>query len=257
MKAVILAGGMGTRLSEETIMKPKPMVEIGERPILWHIMKIYATFGVTEFIICCGYKGNMIKEYFINYDIYSADTAFRLGSYSNERDISKIEPWKVTLVNTGHRTLTAGRIMKIKQYLENEPFFLTYGDGVANLDIAQLLSTHRKSGKTLTISTTRPEGRFGIVDFDETSGEVQGFQEKVRQSQGWVNIGFMVMEPEVFNYLENEDEMLEEEPFSRLLGDKQINAYTHEGFWSPMDTIRDKQYLEKLWNSGNAPWKIW
>lgn len=257
MKVVILAGGMGSRLSEETIAKPKPMVEIGERPILWHIMKIYAFFGFTEFVICCGYKGNKIKEYFINYYTYGSDSTFHLKDSTVETVKNEVESWKVTLANTGLRTLTSGRILKIKEYVGEEPFLLTYGDGVADVNIAELIECHKKGGKIATITTTRPEGRFGVVKLREEDGKVEGFQEKARRDQGWVNIGFMVMEPEVFSYMGRGEDMLEASPFERLVENGQMQAYQHTGFWSPMDTIRDKAYLENLWNTGQAPWKVW
>lgn len=257
MKVVILAGGMGTRFSEETVKKPKPMIEIGDKPILWHIMKTYAFFGFTEFIICCGYKGNVIKRYFVDYYTLASDNTFNLQEKGCLNEKCEIEPWTVTLANTGLRTLTAGRIMKIKEYLHEEPFFLTYGDGVANINIPELLEFHKKSQKTVTMSTTQPEGRFGVIKFDEDSGTVLRFQEKARRDQGFVNMGFMVVEPSIFDYLGDGSEMLEAGPFERLLSAQQIGAYQHNGFWSPMDTIRDKEYLEDLWKTGNAPWKLW
>ena len=257
MKIVILAGGMGTRFSEETILKPKPMIEIGDKPILWHIMKGYASFGYNEFVICCGYKGPIIKEYFINYSMYQSDTTFHLidATTSNSNDLT--EPWKITLVNTGLKTLTAGRILKAREYLGNEPFMLTYGDGVSDVDISALIDFHLSHGKTVTISTIRPEGRFGVVKLDEISGRIEQFKEKSRKDQGWVNIGFMVCNPEIFDYLGDGSEMLERGPFEKLASEGQMMAYRHEGFWSPMDTIHDKSYLEKLWESEMAPWKLW
>lgn len=241
MKVVILAGGMGTRISEESQLKPKPMIEIGERPILWHIMKWYASFGLCEFIICCGYKGYMIKNYFINY-------------HSSQGE-NTAEPWKVTLADTGLKTKTAGRILKIKEYVGNEPFMLTYGDGVGNVNISELLKCHKESRRIVTITTTQPEGRFGALQIGG-DGTVQNFKEKARKDQSWVNMGFMVMEPQVFDYLGNGSEMLEDSPFERLAGEGQMNAYRHNGFWSPMDTMHDKAYLENLWMHDKAPWKV-
>ena len=235
MKVVILAGGKGTRISEESRLRPKPMVEIGGKPILWHIMRQYASYGFNEFIICCGYKGHMIKEYFV-------------------KNIS--EPWKVTMVDTGLETLTAGRILKVRDYIGGEPFLLTYGDGVSDVNIRELIAFHKKQGKTVTISTTQPEGRFGALRLDDTGSQVLGFKEKARADQAWVNIGFMVMEPSVYPYLGDGSTMLETLPFERLAADGQMEAYNHMGFWSPMDNIHDREYLQKLWDSGNAPWKV-
>lgn len=259
MKAVILAGGMGTRFGEETGLRPKPMIEVGGKPILWHIMKIYASYGITEFVVCCGYKGPMIKEFFMNYYIYQADAKFCLKNGITEVSASQCtaEPWKVTLANTGLETLTAGRILRIKEYVDNEPFLLTYGDGVGDVDINALIEFHYSHDKIVTISTTRPEGRFGVVKMDETSGQIQCFKEKARRDQGWVNIGFMMCNPEIFEYLGDGSQMLEEGPFEMLAAENQMMAYKHEGFWSPMDNTRDRDYLEKLWESGRAPWKTW
>ena len=254
MKVVILAGGKGTRISEESKMRPKPMVTIGEKPILWHIMNWYSKFGFYEFIVCCGYKGHMIKEYFINYSIYQANMSFNLA----EEEVNchkQIEPWKVTLVNTGLNTLTAGRILKVREYLGEEPFMLTYGDGVADVDLFKLIEFHKQHKKIVTLSMTRPEGRFGALKLDEKTFEIQGFKEKARMDQAWVNMGFMVMEPKVFDYLDDGTSMLETIPFENLVKDKELAAYPHDGFWSPMDNIHDRDYLEKLWNEGRAPWR--
>lgn len=257
MKVVILAGGMGTRLSEETAVRPKPMVELGDKPILWHIMKIYAHYGFKEFIVCCGYKGNLIKEYFINYYTYGTDSTFHLNDSSVSVNKCEVEPWQVTLANTGLRTLTAGRILKVRDYIGDEPFMLTYGDGVADINIDELMSFHKRSKKAITITITKPEGRFGTIQIEPDTGNVRGFQEKARMEQGWVNAGFMVAEPSVFDYLGTGSDMLEGEPFEQLVAAGEMAAYRHEGFWSPMDTVRDRNYLEKLWKSGNAPWKLW
>lgn len=254
MKVVILAGGMGTRLGEETVSKPKPMVEIGGRPILWHIMKTYSAYGFNEFVICCGYKGPMIKDYFINYHHYQSDCTYQTADHSLTAEKSQVEPWKVTLVSTGLRTLTAGRILRARAYIGDEPFMLTYGDGVSDINIDELLDFHRKHGKIVTISTTQPPGRFGAVAMDE-SGTISGFKEKARKDQSWVNMGFMVCEPEIFDYLGDGSQMLEAGPFEQLAQDGKMAAYKHPGFWSPMDNIHDRDYLEGLWRSGDAPWK--
>lgn len=254
MKVMILAGGMGTRLGEETVSKPKPMVEIGGRPILWHIMKTYSAYGYNEFVILCGYKGPMIKDYFINYNHYQSDCTYSTADHGMHTEKSLVEPWKVTLVNTGLKTLTAGRILMAREYVGNEPFLLTYGDGVSDINIAELVDFHNKNGKIVTISTTQPPGRFGAVAIDE-KGTVGGFKEKARKDQSWVNIGFMVCEPEIFDYLGDGSEMLEAGPFEKLAAEGKMDAYRHPGFWSPMDNIHDRDYLEKLWKSGNAPWK--
>ena len=257
MKVVILAGGMGTRFSEETSLRPKPMIEIGDRPILWHIMKGYASFGYHEFVICCGYKGPMIKDYFLHYHMYQSDNTFQMQDGTIRDESKTIEPWRVTLANTGLRTLTAGRVLMIRNYVGNEPFMLTYGDGVSDVDLDALLCYHRSHGKLVTISTIRPEGRFGVVKMDETSGQIERFKEKARKDQGWVNIGFMVCNPGIFDYLGDGSEMLERGPFEMLAENGQMMAYRHEGFWSPMDTMHDKAFLEELWKSGQAPWKTW
>lgn len=256
MKAVILAGGKGTRISEESKIRPKPMVEIGGKPILWHIMKCYEKYHVTDFIICCGYKSRVIKDYFLHYYFRSNNITFHLEDNNNHSHGDHAEPWNVTLVETGTETLTAGRLLKIKEYLQNETFMLTYGDGVADIDLNKLLDFHKKQKKIVTISTTQPEGRFGALKLDKQD-MVRGFKEKARTDQSWVNIGFMVMEPEIFKYLGNGNCMLETMPFERLATEEQMAAYKHYGFWSPMDNIHDRDYLETLWKHKNAPWKIW
>lgn len=256
MKVVILAGGKGTRISEESRLRPKPMVEIGGRPILWHIMSHYASFGFTEFIVCCGYKGHMIKEYFVDYYQHNSQLEIRLKDGAVQVLRGSSEPWKVTLVDTGLETLTAGRILRAQSYIGEEPFMLTYGDGVSDVDLHKLLRFHREQKKTVTISTTQPVGRFGTLKLDEKTNQVRGFREKAREDQSWVNIGYMVMEPSVYDYLGDGSMMLETLPFERLAGDGQMAAYRHMGFWSPMDTVHDREYLEQLWNSGAAPWKV-
>ncbi len=259
MKVVILAGGRGTRISEESSLRPKPMVPIGGMPIIWHIMKIYSSYGFNEFIICCGYKGEYIKKYFVNYVMKCKSTKFDFTSRND--DFPKIttdssnENWKIVLANTGLNTLTAGRIKKIEEYIgDDEEFMLTYGDGVADIDISKLIKFHRSAGKILTISTTQPEGRFGAIKIE--NGIVNSFQEKARQDQSYVNIGFMVMNRKIFEYLGDGLDMLEREPFEKLASIEQMAAYKHDGFWSPMDNINDRAYLEKLWRI-NAPWKVW
>lgn len=255
MKVVILAGGMGTRISEESSFKPKPMIEIGDKPILWHIMKWYASFGFNEFIICCGYKGYMIKNYFVNYYMHQGDSRFYLKTGNRQIISNNKEPWKVTLANTGLKTKTAGRILKIREYVGDNTFMLTYGDGVADVNLSELIKLHKKNGKQVTITTTQPEGRFGAVQMG-IDGSVYNFKEKARKDQAWVNMGFMVMEPGVFDYLGDGSEMLEDTPFERLAADGQMDSYRHMGFWSPMDTMRDKAYLEELWESKKAPWIV-
>lgn len=256
MKVVILAGGKGTRISEESRLRPKPMVEIGGKPILWHIMKSYSSYGFNEFIICCGYKGHMIKEYFVHYYMHQSNVTFDLKQDAIHSHESVIEPWKVTLVDTGLETLTAGRILKIRDYIGKDPFMLTYGDGVSNVNILDLLDFHRGSGKVATISSTRPEGRFGALQLDPLTNQVNGFKEKARKDQSWVNIGFMVFQPEIFNFLGDGSTMLEAEPFEQLAAEGQMAAYLHDGFWSPMDNMHDREYLENLWNTGKAEWAI-
>ncbi len=256
MKAVILAGGKGTRIGEESRYKPKPMVEVGGRPILWHIMKRYGLYGVKDFVVCCGYKGHMVKDYFLDYRISHSSVRIDMKEESVEVYADEIEDWEVTLANTGLETLTAGRVLQIQKYIGEEDFFLTYGDGVGDVDIDKLMNCHRKSGRVITITVTKPEGRFGAVQLDEKTGIVHGFKEKARRDQNYVNAGFMVCSRKVFGYLGNGCEMLEDGPFERLAADGQMNAYIHEGFWSPMDSMRDRDYLDGLMSSENAPWLL-
>lgn len=250
MKVVILAGGKGTRISEESRYRPKPMVTIGGKPILWHIMKHYSLYGFHEFIICCGYKGHMIKEYFVNYRLYQNNVLFQLSEVKMQTLGHLPEPWKVTLIDTGLETRTAGRLLRIRDYLQDETFMLTYGDGVSDINIQKLVEYHNRDKKTVTISATKPEGRFGALHLDETSHEVKGFKEKARGDQSWINIGFMVMEPKVFDYLGDGSEMLEGKPFETIARNGEMDAYFHKGFWSPMDNIHDREYLERLWAEG-------
>lgn len=257
MKVVILAGGFGTRISEESHLKPKPMIEIGGRPILWHIMKIYSSYGFNEFIICLGYKGYCIKEYFAHYFLHESDVTFDFKN-KNERFIHNhsAEPWTVTLVNTGIETMTGGRVKRIQQYVGDDTFMLTYGDGVSNVDIDALVEYHRQHGKMATVTSTQPGGRFGALKLSEDN-HVHGFQEKPKGDGYWINAGFFVMEPGVFSYLKDDETVLEREPLQNLAKDDQLVAYKHPGFWQPMDTLRDKNLLEELWESDNAPWKVW
>ena len=257
MKVVILAGGRGTRISEESQLKPKPMIEIGGKPILWHIMKIYSAYGFNEFIICCGYKGQMIKEYFIHYNMYQSNSTFFLKEETMLLHENRIEPWIVTLANTGLNALTAGRILKIKDYIEDDTFLMTYGDGVSDVNIKELVKFHREHGKTATITTTQPSGRFGALKINKSTNQVDGFKEKAREDQASVNAGFMVLNKKIFDYLGDGSQMLEDGPLELVARDGELMAYKHEGFWSPMDTLRDKQYLEMLWESKKAPWEIW
>lgn len=257
MKVVILAGGKGTRISEESLLRPKPMIEIGGKPILWHIMKMYSFYGYNEFIICCGYKGQMIKEYFTHYYVRQADSTFILQDRQVIVHESNIEPWKVTLANTGLETLTAGRILKIKDYIEDDEFLLTYGDGVSDVDINTVINFHHQNGRIATITTVQPEGRFGAIKINSATNQIEGFKEKVRADQAWVNAGFMVLNRKIFDYLGDGSMMLEDKPFETLVSDGQMTAYMYDGFWSPMDTMRDKEYLEGLWERGEAPWKRW
>lgn len=256
MKVVILAGGLGTRISEESHLKPKPMIEIGEKPILWHIMKIYSNFGFNEFIICLGYKGYSIKEYFAHYFLYESDVTFDF-SIPNQQIIHNYnaEPWKVTLVNTGIETMTGGRIKRIQQYIGNETFMLTYGDGVANVNVPELVEFHKNHGKFATVTATQLSGRFGALSFDDSY--VKGFQEKPKGDSGWVNAGFFVLEPQIFSYIAGDNTTWEWEPLENMAKEGQLVGYKHIGFWQPMDTLRDKNLLEELWKSGQAPWKVW
>lgn len=257
MKVVILAGGLGTRISEESHLKPKPMIEIGDQPILWHIMKIYSHYGFNDFIICCGYKGHLIKEYFADYYLHRSDVTFDF-SENNRMTIHEnvAEPWRVTLVDTGLHTQTGGRLKRVERYLGGEPFLLTYGDGVSDIDLNALLEQHRKSEKTVTMTGVQPGGRYGVLDLDGET--VTGFREKAKEDGGWINGGFMVMEPEIFRYLRPEDScVLERTPLETLAREGNLGVYKHTGFWQCMDTQRDKGRLEQLWESGDPPWKVW
>ena len=255
MKAVILAGGLGSRISEETSVRPKPMIEIGGKPILWHIMKIYAAHGVTEFIICCGYKGYVIKEYFANYFLHMSDVTFDMDNNKMEVHQNNAEPWKVTLVDTGETTMTGGRLKRVRQYLDGGDFCFTYGDGVSDINITELLTFHRTHGNLATLTGVQPPGRFGSLNLEGT--KVSSFEEKPHGDGAWINGGFFVLSTKVIDYIDDDSTFWEREPMEKLALDGQLSAYLHTGFWQPMDTLRDKNYLEDLWLSDNAPWKTW
>ena len=256
MKAVILAGGIGSRISEETTVKPKPMVEIGGKPILWHIMKIYSHYGINEFVICCGYKGYVIKEYFANYFLHMSDVTFDMSSNRMEVHQKYAEPWKVTLVDTGDNSMTGGRLRRVKDYLKDEELFcLTYGDGVADVNIGKLIEFHKDQGADATLTATYPPGRFGALDIQHH--KVNSFKEKPKGDGGMINGGFFVLSPKVIDLIDGDATVWEREPLEKLAESGQLTAFQHEGFWQPMDTLRDKIYLEELWQSGKAPWKVW
>jgi glucose-1-phosphate cytidylyltransferase len=254
MKAVILAGGLGTRLSEETIVKPKPMVEIGGKPILWHIMKSYSAHGINDFVICCGYKGYVIKEYFANYFLHTSDVTFDMKNNEMEVHTRKAEPWKVTLVDTGDDTLTGGRLKRVEQYVRDEDAFcFTYGDGVSDVNITKLIAFHKHHGKLASLTAIQPPGRFGALNLD--GQRINSFQEKPQGDGAWINGGFFVLSPKVIDYIQDDITIWEKKPMEQLAQDGQLDAYLHYGFWHPMDTLRDKIHLDELWQSGKAPWK--
>jgi glucose-1-phosphate cytidylyltransferase len=256
MKAVILAGGLGTRLSEETVSKPKPMVEVGGKPILWHILKIYSHYGINDFIICCGYKGYVIKEYFANYFLHQSDVTFDMKGNEMIVHTKRAEPWKVTLVDTGDASMTGGRLKRVAPYLKDEEAFcFTYGDGVADINIEELVTYHKAHGKDATLSAAYPPGRFGALDIHE--GQVMEFKEKPRGDGALINAGFFVLSPKVIDRIDGDGSTWEQEPLKGLAKDGELMSFKHEGFWQPMDTLRDKQYLEKLWETNKAPWKVW
>ena len=256
MKVVILAGGFGTRITEESHLKPKPMIGIGERPILWHIMKEYSHYGFNEFIICLGYKGYVIKEFFSDYFLHTSDVTFDLAKNEMTVHDNFSEPWKVTLVDTGLNTMTGGRVKRIQKYIANEPFMLTYGDGVSDINIKELVEFHKKNGKIATITAINPGQRFGILDIN-SDNQVENFREKNNIDGSFINGGYMVLEPEIFNYIDGDETIFEKEPLENLAKSGQLMAYKHEGFWKCMDTLRDKNQLEEMWNKGQAPWKVW
>ena len=255
MKAVILAGGFGTRISEETTIRPKPMVEIGGKPILWHIMKTYSAYDIHEFIICCGYKGNMIKEYFSNYFLQKSDVTIDMKTNRINVHQNGADPWKVTLVDTGEQTMTGGRLKRVKDYIGDGTFCLTYGDGVCDINIHELIKFHREQKVLATLTAVQPPGRFGILTLKNDS--VVGFREKPHGDGAWINGGFFVLEPEVTDYIKDDGTIWEQDPLIRLAHDSLLSAYRHYGFWQPMDTLRDRMYLEELWASKKAPWKLW
>jgi len=256
MKAVILAGGLGTRISEETYLKPKPMIEIGGKPILWHILKMYSSHGVNEFIICCGYKGYVIKEYFANYFLHMSDVTFDMQSNNMEVHHKKAEPWRVTLVDTGEETMTGGRLKRVGNYLNDEDLFcFTYGDGVSDVDISKSIYFHKQHGKLATVTAVQPPGRYGALSMD--GDKVRGFTEKPRGDGGLINGGFFVLSPKCIELIANDQTSWEAEPLTQLASENQLMAFTHTGFWQPMDTLREKNLLEDLWSSGKAPWRTW
>ena len=256
MKAIILAGGLGTRISEETSVRPKPMIEIGGKPVLWHIMKTYSAHGIHDFVICCGYKGYVIKEYFANYFLHMSDVTFDMEHNRMEVHQRNAEPWRVTLVDTGEDTMTGGRLKRVANYIKDEEAFcLTYGDGVADINITELVAFHRQSGKKATVTAVQPAGRFGALDIENSA--VRGFIEKPQGDGGWINGGFFVLSPDVIQCIEDDSTMWERAPLERLAREGQLSAFFHTGFWQPMDTLRDKTHLEELWASGKAPWKCW
>ncbi len=255
MKVVILAGGVGTRISEETVSRPKPLVDIGGKPILWHIMKLYSAHGINDFIICLGYKGYMIKEYFANYFLHMSDVTFDMANNTRVVHQNYAEPWRVTLVDTHDNTMTGGRLKKVRPYLDDQDFCFTYGDGVGNVDIGALIAYHRQQGTLATLTAAQPPGRFGALSLDR--GKIVRFEEKPQGDGGWINGGFFVLSPKVIDYIEGDDTVWEREPLARLAKEGNLSAFIHRGFWHPMDTLRDKLYLEGLWNSGKAPWKVW
>ncbi len=255
MKVVILAGGLGTRLSEETALRPKPMVEIGDRPLLWHIMKLYSSYGMNDFVICLGYRGYMVKEYFANYYLHTSDVTFDVAANSMDVHQSAAEPWRVTLVDTGAETMTGGRLRRVLSYLDDDDFCFTYGDGVADVDLKRLVEFHREQGTIATVTAVQPSGRFGSMRIEDT--RVSEFTEKPAGDQAWINGGFFVLKREVGDYLENDATIWEREPLRRLAAEGQLSAYQHTGFWQPMDTLREKLRLQELWEADAAPWKVW
>lgn len=255
MKAIILAGGLGTRISEETAVRPKPMIEIGGMPILWHILKVYSHHGINEFVICLGYKGYLIKEYFANYFLHRSDVTIDLRNNSMDVHHKHAEPWRITLVDTGIETQTGGRLKRVAPYIGSETFCFTYGDGLSDVDIGALVEFHRRNGTCATVTAVQPPGRFGALDIRE--GRISRFEEKPSGDGAWVNGGFFVLEPSALEYIANDDTIWERQPLETLAANGQLSAYAHRGFWQPMDTLRDRVKLEELWSSGNAPWKVW
>lgn len=257
MKVVILAGGYGTRLSEETGIKPKPMVEIGNKPIIWHIMKIYAAHGLNDFIICCGYKGEVIKRYFADYYLFSSDVTFDLAGNGMTIHKSNVEPWRVTLIDTGENTMTGGRLKRVRQFLGDEAFCFTYGDGISDIDLTDLIDFHRQQGVLATLTAVQPPGRFGAFSVDEDQILINRFREKPQGDNAWINGGFFVLEPEVIDYINDDATVWEREPMQKLAQENNLAAYRHCGYWQNMDTLRDQMVLQEQWQSGNPPWKVW
>ena len=255
MKAVILAGGYGTRITEETVVRPKPMVEIGGKPVLWHIMKTYSAHGINEFIICLGYKGYMIKEYFANYFLHTSDVTFHMQSNQMEVHSNYSEPWKVTLVDTGENSMTGGRLKLVKRYLDDEDFCFTYGDGLSDVNITESIEFHKKQKRLATLTAVQPPGRFGSIRFNKE--EITAFEEKPQGDGSWINGGYFVLSPKVIDYIDEPGTTWENEPLKRLASEGQLSSYKHDGFWQPMDTLRDKLLLEKMWDSESPPWKVW
>ena len=257
MKVVILAGGLGTRLAEETQVKPKPMAEVGGRPLLWHVMKIYGHYGYDEFVVCLGYKGYLVKEYFANYFLHNSTVTFDLCEQRMDVHDGHVEPWRVTLADTGDDTQTGGRLKRVAPYLGEGTFMLTYGDGVADVDVGALLAFHREHGRLATVTAVQPLGRFGALELDDGDDGVTAFREKPAGDGAWVNGGFFVLEPAVLDYIDGDETLFERGPLERLAADGELHAYRHRGFWQPMDVLRDKHLLERLWDEGRAPWKVW
>ena len=255
MKAVILAGGFGTRISEESHLKPKPMIEIGGKPILWHILKIYSHYGINDFVICCGYKGYMIKEYFANYSLHKSNITFDLEKNKIETHSTEVEPWRITLVDTGLNTMTGGRLKRVEKFLDNETFCFTYGDGLSNINIKKLIDFHKSQKTVATVTGVRPPGRFGAMSI--SNNKVTKFQEKPEGDGDWINGGFFILEPNVFDYIDNDETIWERKPLEKLSSENQLSSFLHPDFWQPVDTLRDKNRLEDLWNSKNPPWKVW
>jgi glucose-1-phosphate cytidylyltransferase len=257
MKAVIFAGGLGTRLSEETSIRPKPMVEVGNRPILWHIMKTYSAHGIDEFIICCGYKGYVIKEYFANYFLHMSDVTFDLRYNHMNVHSGNAEPWKITLIDTGETTMTGGRLKRVREHIDSETFCLTYGDGVSDVNVTELIKFHQSQGSLATLTAVQPPGRFGAIALHEGQTKIESFQEKPEGDGAWINGGYFVVEPQVIDFIEGDETVWEQGPLTKLANMDQLSAFRHSGFWQPMDTLRDRTKLEELWASGKAPWKVW
>jgi glucose-1-phosphate cytidylyltransferase len=255
MKAVILAGGLGTRISEETLVRPKPMIDLGGRPVLWHIMKIYSAYGVNDFIVCCGYKGYMIKEYFANYALHLSDITIDLQANSVDVHQSNVEPWRITLVDTGDQTMTGGRLKRVRKYLDDEDFCFTYGDGLSNVDISELVAFHKSNGTLATVTAVQPPGRFGHLKLDQQ--KITDFNEKPEGDGAWISAGYFVLSPKAIDYIDGDQTAWERAPMERLAREGNLSAYLHRGFWQPMDTLRDKIALEELWNANKAPWKVW